>query len=316
MTVFEQLIILVRYGIWGVAPDVISCNQDTWRELLLLAVEHSVQGHLYDAARRLPSSCGCPQEVLSSLERCAHVLEAGSRRLSAVADRQAETWRRHGINAVEIKGRNTAALYPVPEHRSWGDVDWWMPSDDDWDKSLAVVRANGISPETDSDGDISYQLGGVAVEHHRKGLEAEGPEGMLLLLNRHLMHHAMGAGAGLRQVLDLAVALDRYAGQYDRETYLRLLASRRMLRWNSVAEELAMHLRDGRPLGRRARALYDLVAADGNFGFRKYRRFGGLLRRTLFFLAVAPGPYVRHWSGLVTGRLRRETKVRNVSSDN
>lgn len=299
----DKLATLLRYALWDVSPQSLECTPTEWQELYDEATKHAVQGLLHDAIADLPSYGQCPGCILHRLGTDVKAVEEGWRRHAAVADTQAIAWQKRGVTALEIKGRTTAALYPIPEHRVCGDIDWWMPTQHDWDAALQAVKDNGLAYEYDSDGDVRYRLGGVIVEHHRKGLEAEGPEGTLLLLNKHLLHHAMGAGAGLRQLCDLTLAL--HGLEYDRDRYMQLLSGSGMSRWNEVAEELCEYLYSGKKAGRKASKLLSMMEVDGNFGLSKKRRFNGLCRRSFFFLSVAPRPLIRQCLKLLTGRMGR-----------
>lgn len=303
----DILLKLLRAALWNAALEGFTCSEDDWYGAYLLARRHALRGVLYDAVVRLPADCGIPQALAGRWRSDALSAEARYAGISRVADKQKETWTRRGINAVELKGRTVAAFYPVPSHRVSGDIDWWFPTGDDWDRALETVLFNRCTPVYDSDGDFHYQLGNVVVEHHRKGLELEGPLGILLMLNKHILHHAMGAGVGLRQVCDLAMALDRLEGSYDRAEYLRALSDRGLKRWNSVLEGLVAWIKEGGsvlPDDRRVRKLWKMVLTDGNFGHYKERRFSGFFGRAAFFAGIAPGKFLLFWIRLVAGHLK------------
>lgn len=308
--VFDSLLMLLKVSLWGGDAHDVALDPDSWMELYREARRHKIVGVLYPVVSSLPCSARVPQALISRWREDADLIRNRNLQIARVADKQAAAWTRRGIRAVEIKGRTAAALYPDPLLRVCGDIDWWFPTEDGWKAALVASRENGCYLERDSDGDVHYLLGNVVVEHHRHGLEAEGSEGMLLLLNKHILHHAMGAGVGLRHVCDLALALDQL--DYDREAYLALLDAHGLLRWNSVVEELAVALKTGDRHSlndRHASALLDLILQDGDFGMGRPRRFAGMASRALFFLRIAPRTFIIHWYRLARGRLVRSVTM-------
>ncbi|MDD6364824.1 MAG: nucleotidyltransferase family protein [Bacteroidales bacterium] len=131
--------------------------------------------------------------------------ERGYERMASVIELQRRAWEKRGLEAVLQKGHSVAAYYPVPEHRSCGDIDWYFPRREDFRMACRVAQENGLELKWDSDGDVSYTLSGMVVEHHRKGMPQDTPEQMLLMLEDHVLKHAMVMGVGLKQVCDVAI---------------------------------------------------------------------------------------------------------------
>lgn len=276
-----------------------------WQFIYDTASRHSVQGVMFDVVETLPAGSGLPASLAARWLDDTRKIEEAGRRISSVVEAQKKAWEAHGIDAVLIKGPESAKYYPVPLHRKGGDIDWWMRTDDDWRKALEVLRNNNIGWTVDSDGDVGYELGGVMVEHHRSGLPADGPEGELMMLAGHIFHHVSVSGVGLRQVCDFALALEWFEGRYDRGAYLGLARRMGLKRWTLLLESMVSVL-DGKHLeGHREKALLELVMEDGNFGFERKRRFSRFAGRALVAGVAAPGMFVRRWAGLVVGRMKR-----------
>ncbi len=304
--VLESFFTLLRIGLWGGDPGEMHLSSDEWLELYALSRRQTVQGVMLDAILKLPPEAGFPAYLRERWTREQELLVARYDRIAGIVKIQEDAWRNRGINAVQIKGQTVAVMYPEPKHRLCGDIDWWMPTEDDWRRALAAVHENGCRTETDSDGDLHYVLGGIMVEHHRHGLEAEGPEGVMLMLNMHILHHVMVAGIGLRQICDLAMAYDFHKESIP--AYRVLLKETGLEAWTEVLDELVTSLKVGEgpmALEGRAASLLDLVLEDGNFGLDKDFRFGGFHKRASLLLRLVPGRFVRTWAGLVRGRLRR-----------
>lgn len=281
-----------------------------WDFLYYAAGRHAVQGVVMDGILGVESDDrhAIPSSLAHLWLTDVRRIEEANRRIEAIVSKQRDTWSRRGIGAILLKGLETARFYPVPRHRVNGDIDWWMPSAKDWNAAINVLKDNKIEWTVDSDGDISYELAGVVVEHHRKGLATPSPtpESTLLLLSGHILHHAMVTGAGLRQLYDYAAALKSLDGFYDRDLYAELLRARHLTRWNEVLEGLIAKSFYAES-GDEARLL-QLILEDGNFGLDKPGRFRGLWKRARLFMKIAPRPFVSRWLSLMAGRLRRPTR--------
>jgi len=292
---FRLTCTLVEAALEGAAPawpeDVSPAG---WVDIYEQARRQTVQGIAFDGISLLDASKRPPEPLMKAWQAEVKAIEDVYSLVSSLVDSQRALWNRLGVNAELLKGLNSAAYYPIPSHRVNGDIDWWMHTPADMDKALEYLHSHGVDTQLDSDGDVNFKTpDGIVTELHRKGLEEDGIIGTLLLLNAHVLHHAAVFGAGLRHICDYHLALRRYDGAYDRQQYEEVLRRRGMLRWTRVLETLP-------------EAFLSMVERDGNFGFSKARRSKGLLRRTFFFLMVAPGPFFRIWAGLAGGRLKRK----------
>ena len=188
-------------------------SEAQWEELHRLAQRQGVLALVYDGlCTSFPSASDISAAIdMMSVELAARwateVLEneRGYERMASVIELQRRAWEKRGLEAVLQKGHSVAAYYPVPEHRSCGDIDWYFSRREDFRKACCVAQENGLELKWDSDGDVSYTLSGMVVEHHRKGMPQDTPEQMLLMLEDHVLKHAMVMGVGLKQVCDVAI---------------------------------------------------------------------------------------------------------------
>lgn len=259
---------------------------EQWENVFSESLRQGVCGIVYGAVE------DAPEEIMLKWKGAVEIIGRDNRKVEHIAELQRKAWERHGIGATLLKGPVSARMYPHPERRMAGDIDWWIPAEDDWKKALKVVESNNLEWTPDSDGDISYVLGNVVVEHHRKGLEAEGPEGELLLRCEHVLHHAMVAGVGFKQVCDYFAALKYYEGQFSQEEYGRLLKAHGLQKWEKTLRTMDPEL-------------VSLIFSDGNMGHGKKNRFGGFFRRARLFIRVCPRKFFGRWLSLALGRLKR-----------
>lgn len=140
-----------------------------------------------------------------------------------------------GIPFVVLKGTAAAMLYPRPEYRAMGDIDFLVPAKD-FERTQKLLLENGFSPVgeiTEQTRDCPYQRNGILFELHRhfaanledaqsRELEKSIQDGLAraqrqtilgssfpmlpplengLVLLEHISQH-LEAGLGLRQIID------------------------------------------------------------------------------------------------------------------
>jgi len=273
-------------------------SPDEWADVQNAAKRHGVTGIAYDAVARMPAG-RVPAKVAATWFLEAKRIEAANKKSAKTIETQQKEWEKNDITAILQKGLSVAALYPVPEHRSCGDIDWYLPKKSDWKKAKEVVRSKGIKFETDSDGDIHYELAGVPIEHHRQGLDTSTSVNMLVMLNQHFMKHAMVMGIGLRHVCDLAVAYrlyDVWNGSEVGQKYYEKMDELGLQKWTRYLDHV-IDFQDN--------ALMELVLADGNMGKDKKNRLSGFRKRRRIFMRYAPAMFVDRWFSLAKGRIKR-----------
>ena len=285
--------------------EALELHNPDWGSIYRTACRHCVQGIMFDAVQRLPAGSGITPTLAAMWLRDAMKIESEYECIKALVAEQSAVWKELGIDAVLLKGLNSAKYYPVPSHRVSGDIDWWMRSGKDWNMALDWLRREQIAWQKDSDGDISYEKGGIIVEHHRKGLVADGPEAELLFLAGHLFHHAAVSGIGLRHFCDYAMALDWYEGKYDRKLLASMASARGLSAWLHLLDSTVYVFMTGVPAGKREDALLSLLMDDGNFGLEGGHRFRSFFRRAGVVGTVAPGQFAKRWLSLAIGRMKR-----------
>lgn len=307
-------------------------NSDEWETLYRQSRRHTVLGVVFDGLAELPSGEGkMPMELFARWAMDVEEAVKANRLQDAVLKAQKEAWARHGMEGIVLKGQTVAVMYPHPEHRASGDIDWWFGGDKDWHEANKIATANSCSLTEDSDGDVHYTLGGVMVEHHRRwndassrrarkalaGLRPDEPVAVLAMLNIHVLKHAMVLGIGMRQVCDLAMAYRYYDGQYDSAELNVLLERCGLKKWTALLNGVLVKcfgdsaVPDGMAAasGNHVDRLLTLILSDGNFGMETGRDAGSVAvsvwGRTGLFLRYAPGEFLARLWELLVGRMRR-----------
>lgn len=211
-----------------------------WQELLSLAQIHSVAGILGYMSMRYPI---CPDEKMRSQLRqlCLATIGKFTQR-AAQTQAMTELLSREGIAHIRMKGAVLRNFYPVPELRTFSDVDLVIRSEDR-DRCHKLLLSQGFQVETDWEPVFSYRRGEEYYEIHRQIMEVdvsskadyrgyfekmwehtqekEGtaleftPEFHLLYLLTHIAKHIRSAGAGVRMYLDIAAFLHHYGDTLD-----------------------------------------------------------------------------------------------------
>lgn len=302
----RALVDLLRAGLWE-RPEwkegLFPLETSEWEALYRLAARQTVLGVVWEGIRLLPSGWGPPRSLMArwllAVERLAEAHRCMEMRMRELQ----EGWNRHGLTAVLMKGHRVASMYPKPERRACGDIDWYFPVPSEWRRALRVAEAQGAMPEMDSDGDLHYTWKDTLVEHHRRWdhlsspsgrrflKQLEGEEGYadwnggkvlaplsdLVMLNTHILKHALVLGVGLRQLCDLAMAYRFYQGSYDTKRLKEIIQRLGLRKWTELLHSVLVEV-IGLPESclpfplekrREVHGLMRQVWKDGNFGMHR-----------------------------------------------
>lgn len=241
MTDKEQILfVFLRKGLWGDETDdaEIHLTREDWKELFETAHSQAVTGLLIDGATH---SSARPDDSLWR-QWVFHLLrmEQTNEFIAARGDWWVKLLAEAGIQAEIFKGTSVAAWYPLPLHRSYGDLD--IVVTEGWQKLTAAVHGQGFSPYRLSADELAIQdIGNLSVEFHTRWERLYNPitdrrlrrlcrnagkignELYFVCLILHMQRHFLTYGIGLKQVCDVAVML--HSAQLDRKTIAGLLQS-------------------------------------------------------------------------------------------
>lgn len=226
-----------------------------WERLRQLARIHNLAGVLAYLAMKYPV-CQDRQAQAAHRKFCMSTI-AGFAQRGSLAEAFSQTLSDHGIDHIMMKGFVIRDFYPVPEFRSYGDIDLVIRKDDRV-KCHELMKQLGFAVETDWEPVYSYTRENEFYEIHTELLETDvsakvncreyfhdpwahvrcaernrfefEPEYHFLYLLTHLAKHVVSTGAGIRMYLDVAVFVQHY---------------RNSLNWGRIEEELeSLYLRD------------------------------------------------------------------------
>ena len=235
-----------------------------------------------------------------------------------------------GLHPVVMKGVETAAYYPDPDLRLYGDVDLYF-APEEFDRAAAVATKRFGPLRKDPDGSLHFQIDNIDIDLHRDyfslHVAAEklppipSPEAILLMHSSHILHHAIASGIGLRQMCDLAAAYQALEGQYNPIALEEAYRKAGLLKWNRL---LSSFIRNS--LGMKAPIEGDLptgglekiIFSGGNFGHyassrqkalkasrwrRKMDTAWRFIRRLPFSLRMSPRETFSTIADLIKGNL-------------
>ena len=282
----ERFFQLIRAGLNGTPlTDFPKLEGKEWASLVNLARQQTVVGLLYQGVSQLPEGYPLPQNLLFVLIAEIGQLEKESRKVKATADALTQEFEAQGLHPLVMKGPAVAAFYAQPLLRECGDIDLYFPPEE-FEK--AVSMAGEVTPAPD--GSVHYKRDGIDIDQHRQYFDIHSrnlaavpsPEATLMMLSAHILKHCMGAGIGLRQLCDMAMAYKALA--VPPEHLRACFRDAGLDRWNRLlfsflhtylgAEPLYDTLPSPEPLRK-------IVLEGGNFGHHSEAREASLYKSPL-----------------------------------
>lgn len=211
-----------------------------WPKLMQLSTIHSVAGILEYMAIQNPCQRTAP--VLDYLKKQCYANIAMFAQRTEKANRMVAKLNGAGIDHVLLKGYVVRNYYPVPELRTYGDIDILIKPEDR-KKSHALMLEHGFSVKTDWEPVYSYNSDLGLFELHTELLEIDvsnktdyreyfrnawkhtacvkehtfqlTPEFHFIYLMTHIAKHIYGAGAGIRMYMDIALFIKHFGDNVD-----------------------------------------------------------------------------------------------------
>ena len=307
-----------------------SLSVEDWQAVLQTARQQGVLGLVYRGIAHLPEdqmpSADLRLKLLAEIDR----LERRTRKMEEVQEELLRRFRDAGLHPLVQKGSEAGKYYAQPLLRESGDIDLYFAGEE---FNQAKALPPGVRTAPDGAGVFTFR--DVTVELHLRYFDLHLSEGKLpevpsiyaelLMLSAHILKHAIGAGVGCKQLCDMAVALDRTDGQYDKERFRTYLQRAGLLCWHRVLCSLlvadlgldpARCLPDFKPCN--SAPLRRIVLSGGAFGLfnpsrekavrsgkaaRKLQLAGTFLKRLPFSLRIAPRETFATIGELIKGNL-------------
>ena len=253
-------------------------TDEQWKEVFRLSGRQTVTGIVFDGICRLPDDLQPSPNIFARWVAAVDRVERNNKRMDVVLKDLIKVFVDNGLCPVLQKGQGVADMYPEPLHRECGDIDLYFPEGMSLrqvqrpektknDKAVELVKSHGVKVKNMPDGSQNYEWQGIEIEQHptivdlcspsagkwikeldeepgfipsplADGLRVPSPELNALLLNTHILKHALGKGIGLRQMCDLAMVYHRISGETRRwelgERIFSLYRRAGILKWSRL----------------------------------------------------------------------------------
>lgn len=249
MAAFESVLALLRNELWGkrLTCEVTADDVDL---ILATAEELGVSGLVANAILTNEVAMGAMKTVDVCTERRLHELK--NREMNRKVARFAGFLNRRNLRYVIMKGQTMAVLYPHPELRSCGDIDFFCP-EDSFIQVKTAIEERLKTPITawDDTKHLQFKQGEIVFEMHSQltvfgsrrhqrfwdGMMKDEPMDTVVMIDGvevhtlsptvnavylfvHLFGHFIMEGIGLKPLCDYVLFLHERKADIDRERFL------------------------------------------------------------------------------------------------
>ena len=356
----RALFALVRAGLWERETDDLSpfpLSATLYARVMRVASEQTVTGIAYRGLHHLSNEFLPDDMTMMRWVATTKQIERRNILMNNAIVSLCKVMKSAGLSPMLLKGQGAATMYEHPELRECGDIDLFFPKDGEQAKARQLAEEQGCHPQQMPDGSDTYTWEGIEVEQHEalfdlcapmsqrflatlveskatctvatpKGevqVAIPSPLAYLLLLNSHILKHAMGHGIGLRQFCDMARAYHTLNGRYSTDELVHAYRKTGLLRWSRVlhaflTDHLGMDASHLPNLGKTVATppwLLSMVMDGGNFGLhgdsrgdssqsswrRKLHTLKAFVRNSRHTMALAPAETIFNTLHLMRGNL-------------
>lgn len=245
---------LLRAGLWNEPVDIsfFSDTNTDWETIFCMAKEQAVAALVFDGMEMLPAELRPAKTLIMKWYAVVLRIEQSNKLLNRELAGSLTFYQNYQIYPVLLKGQGIAGLYPSPEHRQCGDIDFYVGND--YCKIKKLLLSHGFRLGDEGEKHVNYQSNGVEVEVHRYAacfynplqnrilqrwtsawlseekeilhlqdvnvfLPAPGFNVIYLLV--HSLLHFIPEGVGLRQICDWSIVLKTYSSKIDKERLVK-----------------------------------------------------------------------------------------------
>ena len=255
---------LLRIGLWGEGKLTLaqSLTPDDWSEIRKYAINHTVEGIIYDSFPFLEEQQLPPQTLRLKWAVRMDQIERHNEKMNQVIAEQFVLFSDRDICPILQKGQGVASYYRIPSHRISGDIDWCFEADG-YKKARNFLKRNHPDFQDTAGFSLDYNWKGIHVEHHKRTFDFRSPlkknylrkllldyqgkqetiiindvhvrllasELQLLQVNIHILKHLITYGIGLRQFCDSARLYYSLSSQIDSSALEQIYQKTGILKW-------------------------------------------------------------------------------------
>lgn len=279
---------------------------EEWKNIYLLAKQHTLVGILFSAIEKLPKEQRPPRPILLKWFAATEIIQEKNLQVNADAAKMCEVIRKDGLRCVVLKGQGIATYYPDPSLRQCGDIDLWIEGgskkvinylrtkSDVWDIFYTHAEYEAPVPtKVEVHHHPTYLYNPIYLKRLNQYFEAQDdlfenfvelPNGYGKLFvptvefNRyyilqHIYRHYFGEGIGLRQLLDYYYVILKGGSEESKKRTMELFKQTGMSKFAGAAMWVLQQVfgMDDKyllcaPHEKAGRQLLDEIMLAGNFG--------------------------------------------------
>ena len=324
---------LLRIGLWGEGRLVLTrpMDIDDWNSIRKFAVNHTVEGIIYDSFPFLEEHQLPPQSLRLKWTVRVDQIERHNEKMNLVIAEQFSVFSKSGLRPILLKGQGVAACYRIPSHRSCGDIDWYFDNDG-YAPARDYLKENKIQFRDTAGFSLDYEYNSIWIEHHKKLFDIRSPfklnylntlkdthknqeqvlsfqevpvrllapELQILQVNGHILKHMISFGIGLRQLCDSARLYYTTHSQINNEVLKQIYTKCGIINWIHLLHKILVEYL-GLPITAipftypdktNIEWMIDEIWYSGNFGFHDERFENG---KTINAISSLPDGPKRLW---------------------
>ncbi|WP_286883746.1 MULTISPECIES: nucleotidyltransferase family protein [Sphingobacterium] len=324
---------LLRIGLWGegILDFPKSLNEIDWDQIHRYAVNHTVEGIIYDSFSFLTEEQLPPYSLRLKWTVRVDKIERYNQQMNKVLVSQYNYFTKYGLNPILQKGQGVAACYRNPLHRMSGDIDWYFENNG-YAIARKIVKEKKIAVQDLAGFSLDYDWENVHIEHHKKLFDIQNPfkvsylnklqkkyrdnqqillinntpikllapELQIFQINIHILKHQLAFGIGLRQLCDSACVYYETVNQLDSKELKAIYERMGVIKWAHVLHAILVNylglpissLPFPYPTDLKFDWMMDEIWYSGNFGFHDERFEDGKITA----LSAQPDGAYRLWA--------------------
>jgi hypothetical protein len=232
---------------------------ELWGRLIQVANKHAVLPLLYDTLNSKEMMSLLPNAFRNQLQFVTEQITLQNYKLIYMTSKITKLMQSHKIQIALLKGWHIAALYPTPEYRKSGDIDFIVTNPQEFEHAVEILQSKGFEPNEKQHANHHIAFTGpynISIELHSMLAEPfdqkemnqyieqllsklpghtiqqdiltykipvleAGYDGFYLLL--HMLQHYLRAGFGLKLLCDWVVFLRQGMDLKQQEIFLSLI---------------------------------------------------------------------------------------------
>lgn len=275
----KALLAALKSSLWNRSIEVeyfVNLSRQDWIEVFNMSFQQTVEGMVCASVQRLPAELLPPRDILLKWLVRLEWIEQGNRRMSHVIAKLYNFYQERGIQCILQKGHGVSQYYDNPLLRSFGDIDWFIPTIKDYARAKTILVKDFQTVHNQNLYNIDYTYQEFVVEHHRKLIQLRNPfvqkwsskfvkdelkeaqflelDGVriqvpspllnLVQVNAHILNHEVGYGIGLRQLCDSARLYHCLNDSEDFKKLFFIYKSLGMYSWSHYLHQSLINLLD------------------------------------------------------------------------